>query len=448
MIKPVLDAKREAVVGADSGLRHNPPHVAVYGLGQTGVALSVLFSRVVDTVTAADPDGTRVTAVQKGVSPVEDPLLSEFVTEATDDGSLRATTSLPEAAAEASIHIVAVTTGLREDDAPDLSTLRATVRDIGAELSPGDMLVITSPVPPGTTEGVVTSTVADESELSPEAFGVAVCGLPIDQSVQSIRTSNLVVAGVDTQSQVAVEELFKPVTTGMVSATSTVATAECLTTVERAAAEMVRSLSNELAMSAPEVDVPTVAELVSMRDGLPIPGPGVSSDEPIGSGFLRDVLVGQTPVIDTVYDAARGFPTLIAETVLETIDHDPTRENSTETTVLIFGVPSADGCSSAESMPISVLIRELARAETRPLICDPVADLPQSLAPHAVSVLSASQLDPDAVVLLSVRLAFEDVDWEQYDDTLVVDCCGCDLDVIDTDVRRLGVSGSLQQTKK
>jgi UDP-N-acetyl-D-mannosaminuronic acid dehydrogenase len=408
------------------------------------MALSALFARVIPTVIAADTDTTRVTAIQQGVSPVADPLLSAFVTEATDDGSLRATTDLPEAAAEASVHLIAVPIGLREDDAPDLSTLRATLRDIAVELSAGDILVVTTPVPPGTTEGIVTSTVVDESGLSPDSFGVAVCALPRDQSIQSIRTSDLVVDGVDTRSQVAVEELFKPVTTGTVSTTPTVATAECVTTVERAAAEMARCLSNELAMSAPQVDVPTVAELVAMRDGIAVPGPGVSSDEPIGSGFLRDVLVGQTPVIDTIYDAAREFPTLIAETVLDAVDHGP----ATETTVLIFGVPSADGCSSAESMPISLLIRELTRAETRPLICDPVADLPRSLTPHAVSVQSASRLDPDVVILLSVRLAFEDVDWTQYDDTLVVDCCGCDLDIVDTDVHRLGVSRSLQQTKK
>jgi len=91
-------------------------------------------------------------------------------------------------------------------------------------------------------------------------------------------------------------------------------------------------------------------------------------------------------------------------------------------------------------MPVSMLIRELTRAETRPLVCDPVADLPRSLTPHTVSIQSATQLDPDAVVVLSFRLAFEDIDWSAYDDAVVIDCCGSELDDVDTDVRRLGAS--------
>lgn len=446
MIESVGDVDREpTAVGSDGTLHPNRLGVAVYGLGRTGLALSVLSARAVPSVTAADTNGTRVTAIQHGKSPVSDPLLSEYVTEATDNGTLRATTELPEAAAESTIHLVAVTTGLREDDVPDLSTLRATVRDIATEISAGDILVITTPVPPGTTQQVVESTVVDESGLSADEFGLAVCALPTDRSLRSIRTGELVVAGTDSRSQAAVTELFGAITTGTVSTTQTVTTAECVGAVERTATEMLRSLSNELAVSAPNVDVPAVAELISMRSGLSVPGPGVDGDEPIGAGFLRDAFVGQTPLLDSAYDSARRFPRLIAETVLDAIDHQPAVDSDTDTTVLVLGVPSAEEGGSAETMPISLLIRELTRGGTRPLICDPVADLPRSLAPHAVSMRSAARLDPDAVIVLSFRLVFEDIDWSTYDDAVVVDCCGSELADIGTEVHRLGASELLKK---
>lgn len=435
----MIESTQEPVaVRTDGTLRRNSLRVAVYGLGPTGVALSVLCARAVPSVTAADTDGTRVTAVKRGQSPVSDPLLTEYLTEATNDGSLRATTEIPEAAAEATVHLVAVETGIRADDAPDLSMLRATVRDISRELSAGDILVITTQVPPGTTEEVIASTVADESGLSSEEFGLAVCALPTDRSLRSIRTGDLVVAGTDGRSQTAATELFSAVTTGTVSTAPTVRTAECVDSVERTAEEMMRCLSNELAVSAPEIEVPTVAELISMRGEVSVPGPGVDGAEPVGAGFLRDAFVGRTPILDSVYTASRQFPTLIAKAVLDAVDHEPTAES--DTTVLVLGVPSADDRSSADTMPVSTLIRELARAETRPLICDPAADLPRSLTPHAVSTSAANRLDPAAVVLLSFRPAFENIDWATYDDAVVIDCYGSDLDAVDADVHRLGSS--------
>lgn len=467
MIDTVRDRQSDRpAVGADGTLNHATLDIAVYGLGPSGLALSVLCARVAPLVTAADNDSSRVTAIQHGQSPVSDPLLSEYLTEATDSGSLRATAELPAAAAEATIHLVAVPTGLREDDVPDLSRLRSAVRDIASGISAGDILILATPVPPGTTDGVIASTVVDESGLDRDAFGLAVCALPTDRSLRSIRNGTLVVAGSDARSQTAARELFSSITTGTVSTTPRLRTAECVEAVERSAAEMLRCLTNELALSAPEIEVPTVAELISMRGEIEIPGPGVDGNEPIGAGFLRDALVERTPVLDSVYDAAERFPKLIAETVLAAIDDDSSgrlpeatdfefgeaveetvddarADDSDDQTILILGVPTADS-STADSMPTSLLIRELTRAETRPLICDPVADLPRSLTPHTVSIRSANRLNPDAVVVLSFRLVFEDIDWSAFDDAVVIDCCGSCLD-IDTDVHRLGGSDILHR---
>ena len=462
MIDTVSQPESElTAIGADGTLDHADLAVAIYGLGPPGIALSVLCARSFPSVAAADTDTTRVLSVQRGRSPVSDPLLSEYLTELTETESLRVTDELPAAAAEATIHLIAVSTGLRTDDAPDLSTLRSTVRDIGCELSAGDLVVLTTPVPPGTTDGVVAEILCDESGLDRGAFGLAVCALPTDRSLRSIRTGTHVVAGSDDWSRIAVRELFSSISTGTVSTTPQLRTVECVDAVERSAAEMLRCLTNELALAAPGVEVPTVAELVSMRGEIEVPSPGVDATEPVGTGFLRDALFERTTVLDSVYAAAQRFPRLIAETVLAAIDADSTagsqkpktggfefggggeNDSMDEQTVLILGVPTGDS-TTADSMPVSMLIRELTRAETRPLLCDPVADLPRSLTPHAVSVRTASRLDPDAVVVLSFRPVFDDIDWEAFDDAVVIDCCGSPLDV-DTEIHRLGVSDVLHR---
>ena len=423
-------------IGDPGGLAVDGLDVAVYGLDRTGLALSVLCSHAVASVTAADADGSRVSAVRNGRPPVGGPLVASALPDAIEAGRLRPTTDIAAAATDARLHLLAVGAGLREDDTPDCSALRSTLRDAACGIDPGDVVVVIPPVPPGTTEGVVAHTLADGG-LSTEAIGLAVWALPTDRSLRAIRTGDSVVAGTDDRSRRAVADLAGAATAGTVSTVATVATAECVDAVERTAGEMLRSLSNELAVSA-GVDAATVAELVSMRVDRPVPGPGVGGSQPVGAGFLRDAVADRTPLVDSVYRSTREFPRLIAETVLDAADHRPDADS--ETTILIVGVPEA--AHDAESMPLSLLVRELTRAETRPLVCDPVADLPRSLTPHAVSIRAANRLDPDAVVVLADRLVFEELDWERYD-APVIDCCGSALDVGE-DRQRLGRPDSLR----
>jgi len=415
-------ADRRSAVDDDSALATDRFDVAVYGLDRTGLALSVLCAQAVGSVTATDADGSRVSAVSHGRPPAGGPLVASALPDAIEAGRLRSTTDIAAAATDARVHLLAVGAGLRDDDTPDCSALRSTLRDAAAGVDPGDVVVVIPPVPPGTTEGVVARTLADGG-VSTEAVGLGVWALPTDRSLRAIRTGDSVVAGTDSRSQRAVADLAGVTTAGTVSTVPTVATAECVDAVERTAEEMLRSLSNELAVSA-GIDAATVAELVSMRIDRPLPGPGVGGSQPVGAGFLRDAVADRTPLADSVYRATREFPRLIAETALDAADHRP--DSGGETTVLIVGVPEA--AHDAESMPLSLLVRELTRAETRPLVCDPVADLPRSLTPHAVSIRAANRLDPDAVVVLADRLVFEELDWERYD-APVVDCCGSALDV-------------------
>ena len=422
MIDAPLHDRRSAV-DDDGTLATEQLGVAVYGLDRTGLALSVLCAQAVGSVTATDADGSRVSAVSHGRPPAGGPLVASALPDAIEGGRLRSTTDIAAAAADARVHLLAVGAGLRDDDTPDCSALRSTLRDATGGIDPGDVVVVIPPVPPGTTEGVVAQTLADGG-VSTEAVGLGVWTLPTDRSLRALRTGDSVVAGTNDRSRRAVADLAGTTTAGTVSTVPTVSTAECVDAVERTAEEMLRSLSNELAVSAPEIDAATVAELVSMRVDRPLPGPGVGGSQPVGAGFLRDAVADRTPLADSVYRATREFPRLIAETALDAADHRP--DSGAETTVLIVGVPEA--AHDAESMPLSLLVRELTRAETRPLVCDPVADLPRSLTPHAVSIRAANRLDPDAVVVLADRLVFEELDWERYD-APVVDCCGSALDV-------------------
>ena len=124
--------------------------VAVYGLGKMGLPLAAVYAELSGNVTGVDIDPDVVQAVDAGECPVEgEPGLPAAVERLAADGSLRATTDPEAAAVDASVHVVIVPT-LVEDDEPDLSTLEAAVRSIGAGLEQGDIVVVESTVPPRT----------------------------------------------------------------------------------------------------------------------------------------------------------------------------------------------------------------------------------------------------------------------------------------------------------
>ncbi len=422
--------------------------IGVYGLGSAGTALSVVLSSLNATVIAADTDGTRVTELNHGQSPVTDPPIDRLLSKSVDSGALRATTELPQVADEAAVHLITVDTGLRTDDVPDLSALRSTVRDIATGLAPGDLVVMASTVPPGTTSELVGPLLSAESGLSTDEFGLAIGSLPPSPSLQTVRNGDIAVGGADEKSRRLARSLFSSVTHGSVSDVSNLQTAECISAFERTIAELSRGLSNELAVAAAgeSIDVPSVIDIASERSPHQIPDAGFDSREPVGSGFLCDSLTDQTPILDSLYDAASGFPTLIAETVLEALGEQYTNTVTDDTTVLILGIPTPEESSTAARLPATTLIRELLQAETRPLICDPTASIPRSLTPHTVSVSTANQLSPAAVVVLKSRPAFDDLDWSGYDESVVIDCCGgCELDTEKTTVHRLGTHHTTRQ---
>ena len=97
------------------------------------------------------------------------------MTATVKDGGLWATTEGDEAATEAAIHVLMVPTLLTADKEPNLSIQDEVVSTVVAGLSPGDMVIVKSTVPPRTTVDSVRPTLFEESGLDADAFGVAAC---------------------------------------------------------------------------------------------------------------------------------------------------------------------------------------------------------------------------------------------------------------------------------
>ena len=140
--------------------------VCVLGLGYIGFPTACVVAMAGHEVVGVDVNRDLVALLRNGgIHIVNEPGLSELAREVFSTGRLRVATQ-PEAA---DIHIIAVPTPLvgHTSELParlaleetsfhaDLTYVRSAVASLSAVLRPGNLVVLESTVPPGTTERVV-----------------------------------------------------------------------------------------------------------------------------------------------------------------------------------------------------------------------------------------------------------------------------------------------------
>src|SRR5690242_20113484 len=124
--------------------------VAILGLGYIGLPTAAsLATRGIDVI-GVDVNGATVKSVANGEVPFVEPDLSAAVSGAVAMGRLTATTETPEADA----YIIAVPTPFKDDHTADLRFVRSAVEAVAPHLEGGEVVILESTSPPGTTEQV------------------------------------------------------------------------------------------------------------------------------------------------------------------------------------------------------------------------------------------------------------------------------------------------------
>ncbi|RLG53541.1 MAG: nucleotide sugar dehydrogenase [Thermoproteota archaeon] len=148
--------------------------VSIYGLGHVGVPLTIAWLLAGAKAIGVDIDEKKVVEINKGKSPVREPGADEFISRFVSEGKLIATTNGKEASLRSEVKLIAVPVGLDEKGRADLSALEAAAVSIGEGLKEGDLVILESSVPPGTTRDFLKPILEEISGLRAEQdFGLA-----------------------------------------------------------------------------------------------------------------------------------------------------------------------------------------------------------------------------------------------------------------------------------
>ena len=269
--------------------------VAVVGLGYIGLPTAVSLATGGLEVIGVDVNPEIVERVNRGETPFAEPDLSVAVSGAVAMGRLRAQQEMPPADA----YVIAVPTpftgdradpGGRPPGAPrraDLSYITAAAEAVAAVLRGGEVIVLESTAPPGTTRRVSELIAARRPDLHlphvpdvPPDVYVAHCPervLP-GRIMIEIATNDRVIGGLTPACAARAAELYRTFTRGELIVTDA-ASAEMAKLAENAYRDVNIAFANELSLICQRLglDVWEIRQMANHHPRVEIlrPGPGV-----------------------------------------------------------------------------------------------------------------------------------------------------------------------------
>jgi len=307
--------------------------------------------------------------------------LQSLLEKVIDNGNLRATTETASAVAESDVILIAVGTPLREKNMPDKSAILSASRAIAEGLEGGDLVIVKSTVPPGTTEGDIKPILEEGSNLKcGEDFGLAHMPERIKEgyALFEFKTIPRIVGGVDQRSAEAAASVFSifPAPIHIFDKTAITETAKLFENTYR---DMNIALVNELAIICERIEVDAIEAIraanTDPKTHLLIPGLVGGYCLPKDPYFLVNEGAKKgynAKLIRSAREVNEMMPDHTIELVIEVFGRlgIPLKESKISLLGLSFKGGSGDLRNSA-SIPI---LRRLARLEADIWAHDPLVD--------------------------------------------------------------------------
>ena len=124
------------------------PEVITIGLGYIGLPTSALIASKGTNVLGVDVNQEVVNTINEGKIHIVEPDLDKIVSKVVSDGFFKASTK----PSVADVYLIVVPTPFKGNHEPDISYIESATKSIIALLKKGDLYIIESTSPTGTTE--------------------------------------------------------------------------------------------------------------------------------------------------------------------------------------------------------------------------------------------------------------------------------------------------------
>ena len=240
------------------------PQVVTIGLGYIGLPTSALIASKSTYVLGVDINQKVVDTVNDGKIHIVEPDLDIIVSKAVNDGFFKASTT----AVAADIFLIVVPTPFKGNHEPDISYVESATKEILPLLKKGDLYIIESTSPIGTTEKMQDLIFQSRPELKGEMY-IAYCPervLPGNVMYELVYNDR-VIGGIDEASTQKAISFYRNYVKGELHPTNA-RTAEMCKLVENSSRDVQIAFANELSLICDKADI-NVWDLIKLANKHP-----------------------------------------------------------------------------------------------------------------------------------------------------------------------------------
>lgn len=242
----------------------NKPSVVMIGLGYIGLPTAALIAQNKVYVHGVDINSKVVATINAGNIHIVEPELDIAVAEAVKEGYLKASTS----PVEADTYLIVVPTPFKGKNEPDISFVEAATNAILPLLKEGDLYIIESTSPIGTTERMMQLIYTSRPELK-DKLNIAYCPervLPGNVMYELVHNDR-VIGGVNQKSTKKALNFYSQFIKGDLHETNA-RTAEMCKLVENSSRDVQIAFANELSLICDKANI-NVWKLIELANKHP-----------------------------------------------------------------------------------------------------------------------------------------------------------------------------------
>jgi len=302
--------------------------ISMIGLGYIGLPTATMFASRKKKVIGVDVNQHAVDTINQGKIHIVEPELDILVQAAVKEGYLKAVTK-PE---PADVFLIAVPTPFKDGHKPDLSYVESASKSLAPVLKKGNLVILESTSPVGTTEMMADWLKEARPDLSfPKDKGenadiqIAYCPervLP-GRVVHELVENDRVIGGLTDKATQMATELYKIFVKGELIA-SNARTAEMCKLTENSFRDVNIAFANELSMICDKLDI-NVWELISLANRHPRvnilqPGAGVGGHcIAVDPWFIVDKTPNEAKIIRAAREVNDHKPNWVIDRIQDTV---------------------------------------------------------------------------------------------------------------------------------
>lgn len=329
------------------------------GLGYIGLPTAIIAAKHGVEIVGVDVNEKVVEMTNAGVLHIIEPGMEELLKEVTASGALHAYTEPQYADA----FFIVVPTPFKGDHQPDISFVESATRMVLPYLREGNLFVIESTSPVGTTEKMTELIFAERPELKDKIY-IAYCPervLP-GNVIYELVNNDRVIGGINEESSLKAMEFYRHFVKGQLHSTNS-KTAEMCKLTENASRDVQIAFANELSYICDKAGI-NVWELIELANKHPRvnilqPGCGVGGHcIAVDPYFITAEFPNDSRLITRARDVNNLKPVWCAEKVRRAIYDFQLNQHRTPT-VALMGLAFKPNIDDLRESPASAIVSRL-----------------------------------------------------------------------------------------